>query len=82
MMYMPEANMDMLYINTYGYDMRQLDPQLPDACKSFDEKDFLSCPTHPNAPKLQFDLLQIRLGQYIDALAHLLNTGKTWGNNG
>lgn len=82
MLYMPEANMDMVYINAYGYNLRQLDPQLPDSCKSFDEKDFLSCPSHPNAPKFQFDMLKLRLGQYVDALAHVLNTGKTWENRG
>ncbi|MPC44709.1 NADH dehydrogenase [ubiquinone] 1 alpha subcomplex subunit 10, mitochondrial [Portunus trituberculatus] len=76
MMYMPEANMDMVYINPYGYNMRQLDPQLPDSCKSYDEKDFLTCPSHPNAPKFQFDMLKIRLEQYVDALAHVLNTGQ------
>lgn len=76
MLYMPEANMDMCYINSYGYNLRQLDPQLPDSCKSFDEKDFLACPSHPNAPKFQFDMLRLRLGQYVDALNHILNTGQ------
>ena len=77
MLYMPEANMDMVYINPYGYNMRQLDSQLPDSCKSFDENDFLANPTHPNAPKFQFDMMKIRLEQYVDALAHVLNTGKS-----
>lgn len=76
MLYMPAANMDQVYINPYGYDMRQLDPLLPDRCKSFDEKDFMRNPSHPNAPKFQMDIFRIKLSQYIDALAHVLNTGK------
>lgn len=79
MMYIPAASMDLIYINPYGYDMRQLDPQLPDACKSFDEKDFVRSPSHPNAPKFQFDIFKLKLGQYVDALAHVLNTGKSVG---
>lgn len=77
MLYMPAANMDLLYINPYGYNMRQLDPQLPESCKSFDENDFVRNPSHPNAPKLQFDMFKLKLGQYIDALAHVLNTGES-----
>ncbi|KAK7078403.1 Ndufa10p [Halocaridina rubra] len=76
MLYIPEANMDMYYINDYGYDMRQLDPQMPDSCKSFDEKDFLKNPKHPNVAGFQFSLFRIRLEQYIDALAHVLSTGQ------
>lgn len=76
MQYMPQCNMDMMYINPYGYDMRQLDPQLPASCKSFDEKNFVKEPTHRNATAFQFDMFGLRLGQYVDALAHVLNTGK------
>ncbi|XP_042216693.1 NADH dehydrogenase [ubiquinone] 1 alpha subcomplex subunit 10, mitochondrial-like [Homarus americanus] len=76
MLYVPHANMDMLYINPYGYDMRQLDSQLPDSVKSFDEKNFLQNPKDPNAAGFQFHMFRLRLVQYIDALAHVLSTGQ------
>lgn len=75
MHFVPGANMDMVYINSYGYDMRQLDSQLPEAAKSFDEKNFLQNPTHRNAASFQFEMFRLRLTQYIDALAHVLSTG-------
>lgn len=77
MLYVPATNMDLIYINPYGYDMRQLDPQLPDVCKSFDEMDFVRNPSHPNAPKFQFDMFKLKLSQYIDALTHVLSTGES-----
>ncbi|KAK9711472.1 Deoxynucleoside kinase [Popillia japonica] len=36
MLYFPEANLDMIFTNEYGYDLKQLDPQLPETCRSFD----------------------------------------------
>lgn len=76
MHYIPQANMDMVYINSYGYDLRQLDPLVPDTCKSFDEKDFLGNPNHRRVAAFQFDMLKLRLNQYLDALGHLLSTGQ------
>lgn len=76
MMYMPEANLDMCYINPYGYDLRQLDDLLPERMRSYDLKDFLKNPTHPNANSFQFEMFTLRMSQYIDALAHVLNTGQ------
>lgn len=78
MLYVPATNMDLIYINPYGYDMRQLDPQLPDICKSFDEKDFMRNPSHPNSPKFQFDMFKLKLENYIDALTHVLSTGESF----
>lgn len=75
MLYVPDATMDMVYINHYGYDLRQLDQELPPSVRSFDEKNFLQDPKHPNVPGFQMSMFHIRLGQYIDALAHLLSTG-------
>ncbi|KAG8288128.1 NADH dehydrogenase [ubiquinone] 1 alpha subcomplex subunit 10, mitochondrial [Homalodisca vitripennis] len=76
MLYMPEANMDMIYINPYGYNMRQLDPQLPESCQSFDTRDFCLNPNHLNAAGLQLMLYRLKFAQYIDALAHVMNTGQ------
>lgn len=76
MLYVPEANMDMFYINSYGYDMRQLDPQLPENCRSYDVKNFLRDPNHYLAASYQIRMYMLRFEQYIDALAHLLSTGQ------
>lgn len=75
MHHIPEANMDLLYINYYGYDCRQLDPKLPESVQSFDEKNFCLTPTHMNAAAYQVWMYRLRYSLYIDALAHLLSTG-------
>jgi len=76
MLYMPEGNMDMLYINPYGYDLRQLDPQLPKNCRSIDTKKFCEDPFQVQTAFLQVMLYQLKFSQYIDALAHVMNTGQ------
>jgi len=76
MVYVPEANMDMLYINDYGFDMRTLDPGLPEDVKSCDNASFLRDPSQRNAAGMQFEMYKLRLQQYIDALAHVLSTGQ------
>jgi len=76
MLYVPEANMDMFYINDYGYDMRQLDNQLPDSCKSYDVAKFCKEPTNPLAAQFQIRMYMLRYSQYIDALMHILSTGQ------
>lgn len=53
MFYFPEANLDMEYINNRGFDLRTLDDQLPDSCKSFDVNNFMVNPRHPLAAAFQ-----------------------------
>jgi NADH dehydrogenase (ubiquinone) 1 alpha subcomplex subunit 10 len=77
---MPEVTMDNLYINSYGYDLRKLDPQLPASTRSYDEKNFCTEPNHENAANFQILKYKLRYSQYIDALAHLMNTGLYIGN--
>uniref|UniRef100_D3TLY4 NADH dehydrogenase [ubiquinone] 1 alpha subcomplex subunit 10, mitochondrial n=1 Tax=Glossina morsitans morsitans TaxID=37546 RepID=D3TLY4_GLOMM len=76
MLYVPEANMDMYYINSYGYDMRLLDPQMPESCRSFDVPKFCKDPNHFLAASFQIKMYMLRYNQYIDALAHILSTGQ------
>lgn len=76
MHHMPEPTMDLVYINPYGYDMRQLDPQLPEQCKSFDVAKFCLNPSHPSAATFQIQMYMLRYEQYIDAIAHILSTGQ------
>lgn len=76
MHFMPDITMDSYYINYYGYDMRKLDSQLPVNCRSFDERNFLENPEHFNAAAFQIIKFKLRYAHYIDAIAHLLNTGE------
>ncbi|XP_067125395.1 NADH dehydrogenase [ubiquinone] 1 alpha subcomplex subunit 10, mitochondrial [Centruroides vittatus] len=76
MKYFPEPTMDRLYINKYGYDLRQLDDQLPPRCRTFDVKKFYQDPTNSNVAKFQISMYVLRFEQYLDAMAHLLNTGQ------
>ena len=68
--------MDDILINSYGYDCRQLDDQLPEACKSYDEKDFLKNPHSIKASRFNLFKYELRYGKHIEALAHILNTGQ------
>lgn len=76
MKYFPEATMDNYYVNSYGYDLRKLDPQLPPNVQSFDVSKFLQNPTDRNVATFQIRMLMQRYSQYIDALAHLFSTGE------
>jgi NADH dehydrogenase (ubiquinone) 1 alpha subcomplex subunit 10 len=76
MLYMPAPTMDDIYINSYGYDLRQLDSKLPENVKSYDAKSFCEKPTHRSAASFQIRMLMLRTNHYIDALAHILSTGQ------
>lgn len=58
MLYLPEANLDMMYINNYGFDQRKLDSELPESCISWDVMDFLRNPKHRHT-------LRFQLQQYV-----------------
>jgi len=62
--------------NDYGYDLRQLDSKLPLNCRSYDENDFLKNPKTIKAARMQVKMFQLRFQQYVNALAHILNTGQ------
>lgn len=76
MMYMPAPTMDDVYINSYGYDLRKLDSKLPEAVRSYDNKNFCENPNHRSAGTFQIRMYMLRLSNYIDALAHILSTGQ------
>lgn len=75
MRYVPAPTMDHIYINAYGYDMRELDNALPLPVQSYDEKNFNLDPTHFNAAAFQLHMYRLRYNWHIDACAHILNTG-------
>lgn len=54
MFYFPEANLDMININDRGFDLRQLNDQMPESCRIFDVDHFLTNPKHFLAASFQF----------------------------
>lgn len=79
MAYFKAPTMNDHYINDYGYDFRKEDHLLPESCKSYDENDFLKNPTASNGAKAaRFQLMkyELRYQRYLEALAHILNTGQ------
>lgn len=76
MFYVPQPDMDMVYINPYGFDMRTLDPQLPKDTRSYDVKNFCLDPNGRNCAQFQIRMLMLRYEKYIDCLAHILSTGQ------
>lgn len=76
MKYLPPPTMDLEYINAYGYDMRNLDPKMPESLRSFDEKKFNLDPTHPLAANFQLCMYRLRFEHHMNSLRHLLNTGE------
>ncbi|KAH8407208.1 hypothetical protein KR222_010499 [Zaprionus bogoriensis] len=76
MEYFPAVDLDLIYINPYGFDMRKLDPELPPSCRSYDVRDFWKNPNHELAALFQIRMYMLRYSQYIDALQHILSTGQ------
>ncbi|XP_011554003.3 NADH dehydrogenase [ubiquinone] 1 alpha subcomplex subunit 10, mitochondrial [Plutella xylostella] len=76
MKHFPEATMDYHYIRPNGYDLRKFDDQIPEDTRSYDHVNFNCDPMHRNAGAFQIMMYEARYAQYIDALAHLLNTGE------
>lgn len=75
MKYIPDITMDFEYINDSGYDMRNLDPKLPESVQSFDENDFLRDPYHINCAAFQIAKYRLRWIKYWQTLEHILSTG-------
>lgn len=61
MYYMPQATMDDIYINDYGYDLRDLDEQLPPGARSFDEKKFVNDPANRLTAPFQLNMYSLKL---------------------
>uniref|UniRef100_A0A6M2DIG7 NADH dehydrogenase [ubiquinone] 1 alpha subcomplex subunit 10, mitochondrial n=1 Tax=Xenopsylla cheopis TaxID=163159 RepID=A0A6M2DIG7_XENCH len=76
MKYFPAVTMDHYYINDYGFDQRLLDPKLPESCRSMDVSTFHKDPHHRRVAGMQIILYMKKYEQYLEGLAHLLNTGQ------
>jgi len=79
MVYVSGANMEEFYVNSYGYDLRELDGLFKhDRNISYDEKKFAQDPTGQDGglDRMQASLMFMRYKKYFCALEHLFNTGQ------
>ncbi|GAB6023800.1 NADH dehydrogenase (Ubiquinone) 1 alpha subcomplex [Chamberlinius hualienensis] len=76
MLYLPEVTADMEYINAYGHDLRDYASLIPESIQPFDIDSFYKTPNHKNVASFQLLMYRLRFFQYVDALAHIMNTGQ------
>ncbi|XP_041969499.1 NADH dehydrogenase [ubiquinone] 1 alpha subcomplex subunit 10, mitochondrial [Aricia agestis] len=76
MKHFEEANMDIHYIRPNGIDLRIFDDKIPEDTRTFDHVNFNRDPNHRLAGNYQIMMYIARYNQYIDALAHIFNTGQ------
>ena len=74
--YMPEYDINDMYINHNGFDYRSLNKYVDELVQAVDEKMYYENPHHRGVQWLKFYYYKKRCEQYIDALAHLYNTGQ------
>lgn len=76
--FIPEATMDSYYINSYGYNLRELDnhEDMPESMKSFCLPEFYKNPTSLDTGVFQTRMYGLRYHQAADALIHILSTGQ------
>lgn len=79
MLYMPGFTMEDYYINSYGYDLRELDFAIKFTRNlSYDEKKFAQDPTGQDhaLDRMLWQSFQCRFQDYMEGLAHIFNTGQ------
>jgi len=79
MKFVPGFSMDTYYINSYGYDLRELDYRVEhERVKTYDEKKFAQDPLGQDGglDRMLYILWQSKYIQYVDNLAHIFNTGE------
>lgn len=76
MKFMPMPKLEEIFFNSYGFDYRSLNPQLPERLRICDWKMFHENPTRHSAIHLLHYMYLLRLEQYMNAICHLFNTGQ------
>lgn len=76
MKFMGQPELDEIYINSYGFDYRALNPFLPEHLRICDLDMFHEQPDRHSVIHMQNYFQQMRAYQYLNALSHLLNTGE------
>ncbi|VDP47375.1 unnamed protein product [Soboliphyme baturini] len=73
--FIPAPSLDEIFIDSYGVDRRKFYHLIPESCREFDARLFYENPTHPNVAKFQMTMFYCKTESYLNALAHILNTG-------
>ncbi|RWS12011.1 NADH dehydrogenase [ubiquinone] 1 alpha subcomplex subunit 10-like protein [Dinothrombium tinctorium] len=76
MKFIPEPDLDDLFIDDRGFDYRCLNRLLPESAQFFDVKMLHINPYHIGINTLAWIYIIRRSYDYLDALAHLYNTGQ------
>ncbi|KRZ19122.1 NADH dehydrogenase [ubiquinone] 1 alpha subcomplex subunit 10, mitochondrial [Trichinella zimbabwensis] len=74
--YIPAVNLDEIFVDTYGIDRRHFYHLLPESCRFFDAKLFYENPRHKNVANFQYMMFYSKVENYLNSLAHLMNTGR------
>ncbi|XP_011307868.1 NADH dehydrogenase [ubiquinone] 1 alpha subcomplex subunit 10, mitochondrial [Fopius arisanus] len=76
MCHYPAVTFDDLHVDPHDFDYRTLNSKLPIDCQYVDINTFLRDPKGFNSTSVQVHQYLLRCMTYIDALAHVLNTGE------
>lgn len=76
MLYVPGTDLSSYYVNSVGFDLRTIDPFVPETMRSFSVAKWHQDPSAWLLTRMQLDYFYIKYHEYMDAVAHLLNTGQ------
>ncbi|RCN48007.1 deoxynucleoside kinase [Ancylostoma caninum] len=74
--YMPEFKMEDILIDRYGNDLRKFYHLFPESFRMPDMEMFYKNPMSDMSAKMQQRIFECRFDQYLNAVAHILNTGQ------
>lgn len=74
--YMPEFKMEDVLIDRYGNDLRKFYHLFPECYRIPDMDMFYKNPMSDMAARMQQRIFECRFDQYLNAVAHILNTGQ------
>lgn len=74
--YMPEFKMDDILIDRYGNDMRKFYHLFPESFRIPDMDMFYKNPMGDNTARMQQRIFESRFDQFLNACAHIMNTGQ------
>ncbi|XP_058805840.1 NADH dehydrogenase [ubiquinone] 1 alpha subcomplex subunit 10, mitochondrial [Phymastichus coffea] len=75
-LYLPQPTFDDLYVTYWGFDVRSLDPKLPENARTWDIERWLHNPSHVNTCSMQMYMYLLRQKLWMNCLAHILCTGQ------
>uniref|UniRef100_A0AC35UBE6 NADH dehydrogenase [ubiquinone] 1 alpha subcomplex subunit 10, mitochondrial n=1 Tax=Rhabditophanes sp. KR3021 TaxID=114890 RepID=A0AC35UBE6_9BILA len=76
MLYMPEFKMEDIMVDRYGNDLRSFYKLFPKRFRIPDENMFYKNPMSDLTACMQDRIFQSKFDQYLNALAHIINTGQ------